>query len=192
MKFCSQCGSEVIFRQPVDDTHRRYVCVSCEQIHYQNPKIVTGCIPEWEGKVLLCRRAIEPRYGFWTLPAGFMELGETNYEAAIRETREEANARVKIIELYTVFNILHVDQVYMLFRSELMDLDFSPGDESLDVKLCEEREVPWDEIAFTAIRQTLKFYFQDKSKGRFKLHTGDIIKKNGMFSFSNDLFDGQG
>jgi len=183
MKYCNQCGSAVVYKQPPDDTHYRYICTSCETIHYQNPKIVTGCIPEWEGKVLLCRRAIEPRYGFWTLPAGFMELGETSFEAAVRETAEEANARVDAIELFSVLNLPHVDQVYMMFRSQLLDLDFSPGDESLDVKLFDESKVPWDEVAFTSIFHTLKFYFQDRQSGQFRLHTGDIIKCDGKYRF---------
>ena len=187
MKYCNQCGSKVAYRQPPDDTHLRYVCTSCDTIHYQNPKIVSGCIPEWEGKVLLCRRAIEPRYGYWTLPAGFMELGETNYEAALRETVEEANARVEVTELYSVLNIIHVDQIYMIFRSQLLDLDFSPGNESLDVKLFDESEIPWDEVAFTAIFHTLKFYFKDRQSGQFRLHTGDIIKRDGKYDFREGM-----
>jgi len=187
MKYCNQCGSAVVYKLPPNDTHYRYVCTSCETIHYQNPKIVTGCIPEWEGKVLLCRRAIEPRNGYWTLPAGFMELGETNYEAALRETAEEANARVAVNELYSVFNVLHVDQIYMMFRSQLLDLDFSPGKESLDVKLFDESEIPWDEVAFTAIHQTLKFYFKDRQSGQFRLHTGDIIKHDEKYDFRDWL-----
>jgi ADP-ribose pyrophosphatase YjhB (NUDIX family) len=187
MKYCNQCGSAVVFKLPPDDTHHRYVCTSCDTIHYQNPKIVTGCIPEWEGKVLLCRRAIEPRYGYWTLPAGFMELGETNYEAALRETAEEANARVDVIELYSVFNLQYADQVYMIFRSRLLDLDFSPGNESLDVKLFDESDIPWDKMAFTPIFHTLKFYFQDRHSGQYRLHTGDIIKRDGKYDFRDGL-----
>jgi ADP-ribose pyrophosphatase YjhB (NUDIX family) len=183
MKYCNQCGAKVILKIPPDDNRHRYICTSCETIHYLNPKVVAGCIPENAGKVLLCKRSIEPRYGYWTLPAGFMELGETSVEAAIRETVEEANARVEIIDLFAVFNLPHVDQVYMMFRSNLVDLDFSPGDESTEVDLFDESQIPWDDLAFTTIRQTLKFFFQDMQAGRFRLHTGDIIKKEGVYDF---------
>ncbi len=185
MKYCNQCGAEVSRIIPEGDNRLRYVCVSCEEIHYQNPKIVAGCIPEYEGKVLLCKRAIEPRYGYWTLPAGFMELQETTLEAAQRETLEEANARVSISELYTVFNLPHVGQVYMMYRSKLLDLDFFSGDESLEVNLFAEDEIPWDEIAFATIKYTLKFFFQDQENQKFSLHTGDIIKQeSGEHEFS--------
>ena len=183
MKFCSLCGGKIVSKIPNDDDRPRYVCTACETIHYQNPKVVAGCIPESDGKILLCRRAIEPRQGFWTLPAGFMELGETSMEAALRETLEEANARVELLGLYAVFNLPHVNQVYMMFRSELLDPDFSPGRESSEVKLFAEHLIPWDELAFTTIRQTLKFYFQDVQSGHFRLHTGDIIKQGDRYDF---------
>ena len=184
MNYCNQCGSEVIGKIPAGDNRLRYVCVSCEEIHYQNPKIVAGCIPEYEGKVLLCKRAIEPRYGYWTLPAGFMELEETSLEAALRETLEEANARVVISELYAVFNLPNVSQVYMMYRSQLLDLDFSAGEESLEVKLFAENEIPWDDIAFTTIKYTLKFFFQDQRNKEFSLHTGDISNQSdGTYGF---------
>ena len=184
MKFCNQCGAEVTGKIPKGDNRLRYVCISCQEIHYQNPKIVAGCIPEYEGKVLLCKRAIEPRYGYWTLPAGFMELEETSLEAALRETLEEANARVGISELYTVFNLPYVSQVYMMHRSQLLDLDFSAGEESLEVRLFSEDKIPWDDIAFTTIKHTLNFYFQDQRNRNFHLHTGDIIKLNdGSYDF---------
>lgn len=184
MKFCNQCGAEVTGKIPKGDNRLRYVCISCQEIHYQNPKIVAGCIPEYEGKVLLCKRAIEPRYGYWTLPAGFMELEETSPEAALRETLEEANARVGISELYTVFNLPYVSQVYMMYRSQLLDLDFSAGEESLEVRLFSEDKIPWDDIAFTTIKHTLNFYFQDQRNRNFHLHTGDIIKLNdGSYDF---------
>ena len=184
MKFCNQCGAEVTGKIPKGDNRLRYVCISCQEIHYQNPKIVVGCIPEYEGKVLLCKRAIEPRYGYWTLPAGFMELEETSLEAALRETLEEANSRVGISELYTVFNLPYVSQVYMMYRSQLLDLDFSAGEESLEVRLFSEDKIPWDDIAFTTIKHTLNFYFQDQRNRNFHLHTGDIIKLNdGSYDF---------
>jgi len=140
MKFCSFCGSGVELRVPEGDNLPRYICGQCETIHYQNPKIVTGCIAEWEDKILLCKRAIEPRAGNWTLPAGYMENRETTLQAAMRETQEEANADVEIKELYALFNIPHISQVYLIFRAALLNLDFKPGAESLDVKLFKEQE----------------------------------------------------
>ena len=178
MKYCSICGEEVILKIPVDDTRERHVCVSCETIHYQNPNVVAGAIPVWNDQVLLCRRSIEPRYGLWTLPAGFMEMGETTTEAAVRETMEEANARVEIQELYVVINLPQVNQVYMMFRSRLLDLDFHPGLESLETALFHESEIPWDTLAFRTITHTLRFYFKDKTRGKFPLHFGDIIRQD--------------
>ena len=183
MNYCSHCGAPITRIIPPEDDRLRYVCEACQTIHYQNPKVVAGCLPVYEDKILLCRRAINPRAGFWTLPAGFMELDETSLEAAVRETLEEANARVEIIELYAVFNLPHVNQVYMMFRSELLDRQFSPGAESLDTRLFNEEEIPWDELAFTTIRQTLKFFFQDRTIGEYRLHTGDIIKDGDRYSF---------
>ena len=184
MKFCNQCGAKVTGKIPKGDNRLRYVFISCQEIHYQNPKIVAGCIPEYEGKVLLCKRAIEPRYGYWTLPAGFMELEETSPEAALRETLEEANARVGISEVYTVINLTYVSQVYMMYRSQLLDLDVSAGGESLEGRLFSEDKIPWDDIAFTTIKHTLNFYFHDQRNRNFHLHTGDIIKLNdGSYDF---------
>ena len=137
MNFCTQCASPVALRVPAGDTMARHVCEACGEIHYQNPKIVAGCIPEWEGKILLCRRAIEPRKGLWTIPAGFMENGETVEQAAARETWEEACASVEISGLYAVFNIPHVNQVYMIFRAALKDETFAPGIERLETGLFE-------------------------------------------------------
>ncbi|MCH7696554.1 MAG: NUDIX hydrolase [Proteobacteria bacterium] len=183
MNFCSHCGETVILKIPEDDNRQRYVCLSCEMIHYQNPKVVTGCLPVWEDKILLCKRAIEPRYGLWTLPAGFMELGETTVEAAARETMEEANARVNIQGLYVVINLPQVDQVFMMFRSQLLDLDFSPGVESLAVELYTKQDIPWDSLAFGTIRQTLDFFFEDQQTGDYPLHVGDIVKHGDNYSF---------
>lgn len=184
MKYCCYCSTELIYEIPDDDNRHRYICQSCNIVHYQNPKIVAGCIPVWEDKILLCKRAIEPRYGYWTLPAGFMELQETSLEAGIRETLEEANARVEVENLFAVFNLPYVDQVYMMFRSRLLDLDFSPGAESLEVKLYKEDEIPWEDLAFATIRETLKLFFEDRRQGNFHIHTGDIIKKDGKYGFS--------
>ena len=183
MKHCNQCGAPVSLKIPADDNRHRHVCDSCEFIHYQNPKIVAGCIPVWEDKVLLCRRAIEPRHGYWTLPAGYMEMGETTSEAAIRETLEEANARVEIGGLYALINLPHVNQVYMMFRSQLLDLDFSPGQESLEVALYEKDDIPWEELAFTTIRNSLEFYFEDQKRNNFQLRIGDIVKKEDSYEF---------
>jgi ADP-ribose pyrophosphatase YjhB (NUDIX family) len=174
MKYCSQCGAEVGIDVPEGDNRPRHVCPECETIHYQNPKVVVGCIPVWEDRVLLCRRAIEPRYGLWTLPAGFMENGETAQQGAARETMEEASAEVEVNDLYSLFNLPHIDQVYMLFRSQLLDLEFGPGSESLDVRLFREEEIPWDEIAFPVVKETLKLFFADARSGAFPLRSGTI------------------
>ncbi len=175
MKFCSSCGNPVESRVPSGDNRERFVCNACGTIHYQNPKVVTGCLPLYQGRVLLCKRAIQPRSGLWTLPAGFLENGETSTQGAIRETLEEACANVSIEGLYTVFNLPHISQVYMFFRAELLDLDFKPGWESTDVRLFEEHEIPWEELAFPVIRDTLQHYFRDRSGGHFPVHVGDII-----------------
>ncbi|MBI1888095.1 MAG: NUDIX hydrolase [Nitrosomonadales bacterium] len=174
MNFCPSCGSAVELRCPDNDDRRRHICVACGMIHYQNPKMVIGAIPEWEDKILLCRRAIEPRYGLWTLPGGFMENGETTTEAAIRETLEEANARIAIGDLYSMYSLPYIDQVHLLFRARLLDPDFSPGAESLEVRLFAEHEIPWDEIAFRPIKYSLKHYFEDRRSGRFGLHIGEL------------------
>lgn len=176
MNYCSNCGAPVAQRIPEGDNRLRYVCAACDTVHYQNPKIVAGCIPDYGGRILLCRRAIEPRYGLWTLPAGFMENDETAVEAAERETLEEANARVDDLQLYTVLNIPHVNQVYLMFRSRLLDLDFTPGAESLDVRLFEPDALPWQDLAFPTVRETLRFYLEDARTGGFPLHFGDIVR----------------
>lgn len=174
-RFCPQCGSAKIeFRIPHDDDRERHICADCGHIHYLNPKVVVGTIPVWEDKVLLCKRAIEPRYGFWTLPAGFMEENETLEEGALRETREEAHARVTIEQMYTTLSLPQISQVYVLFRAKLDDLNFSAGTESLDVKLFTEDEVPWDQIAFRTITVSLKHFFADRKAGNFQPHVGEI------------------
>ena len=176
MKYCSKCGSRVEKKIPVGDERERFVCMDCETIHYQNPNIVTGCIPEYGNQILLCRRAIEPRYGLWTLPAGFMENGESTQQGAARETWEEAKAKVDDLTLYTVFNLPHISQVYMLFRAKLLNLDFAPGQESLEVKLFDEADIPWDELAFPVVKETLELYYQDKAQANFSLKMGDMFK----------------
>ncbi len=175
MKFCPTCGAPVELQLPQDDHRERHVCTVCHTIHYQNPKLIVGAIPEWEdGRILLCRRAIEPRSGLWTLPAGFMENGETTTEAAARETLEEANARIEVQDLYAMYNLPYIDQVQLLFRAKLLDLDFSPGVESLEVQLFAEHEIPWDELAFRAIRHSLQHYFADRQRGEFIFRNTDL------------------
>jgi ADP-ribose pyrophosphatase YjhB (NUDIX family) len=175
MKFCSNCGSDRIEQRiPEGDTLPRFVCAACATIHYQNPKIVVGCLPEWEDKVLLCKRAIEPRYGLWTLPAGFLENGETVPDGATRETLEEAKAKVEVGPLYTMISLPYINQVYIIFRARLLDLDFGPGTESLDVRLFAEDEIPWDTLAFRTIYRTLRTYFADRRAGSFGVHVSTI------------------
>jgi len=174
MKFCSQCGNPVSQKIPQGDNRLRHVCDRCQTIHYQNPRIVAGCLPIWEKQILLCRRAIQPRYGLWTLPAGFMENGETVEQAAIRETREEACARVRDLQLYTLFDLPHINQVYMLFRAELSDLDFAAGEESLEVQLFDEADIPWSELAFPTIGRTLEYFFADRLTETYPLRNEPI------------------
>lgn len=174
MKFCSDCGAAVSLKIPAGDSLPRYVCDACATIHYQNPKMIVGCIAEWENRILLCRRAIEPRMGLWTVPAGFMENGETTAQGASRETLEEANARVEVGPLYAMYNIPHINQVYILFRARLLDLDFGAGEESLEVKLFSETDIPWQEIAFATVRNTLSHYFGDRRRGSYGMHIGTI------------------
>lgn len=167
MKFCSQCGHPVTQRVPEGDTRPRFVCGHCGVIHYQNPNIVAGCVPIWEDQILLCRRAIEPRRGFWTLPAGFMENGETLEQAASRETDEEACARVDNLELYTLFDLPHINQVHVFFRAQLADLNFAVGEESLEVRLFAQNQIPWSELAFPTVGRTLEYFFTDRLDRHF-------------------------
>jgi len=187
MKFCSECGHAVALAIPEGDNRPRHVCSQCGTIHYQNPKNVIGTIPVWEHEgqlqVLLCRRAIEPRYGYWTLPAGFMENGETTGEAAARETEEEAGANIELGPLFALLNVAHVHQVHMFYLARLVDLDFHPGEESLEVQLFTESDIPWDDLAFPTIRKTLELFFADRVKMReggkdvgHGVHTHDIVR----------------
>jgi len=178
MKFCNHCGSDRLeWRIPDGDTLPRYVCASCGTIHYQNPKVVVGCLPEWQDQVLLCKRAIEPRYGLWTLPAGFLENGETVVAGAIRETLEEANARVEVGELYTMISLPQINQVYMMFRARLVDLRFGPGTESLEVALFDEADIPWEALAFRTITRTLRNFFLDRKLGAFPIRVSAIERR---------------
>jgi len=180
MRYCSNCGSRVTSRIPKGDDRERYVCDNCRMIHYQNPKVVVGCIPEYEKEILLCKRSIEPRYGFWTVPAGFLENGETVSDGAKREALEEAIARVEILGLFTVFNLTDINQVYLIFRSRLLDRNFGVGEESLEVKLYKEDDIPWEVIAFRPIKESLRLYFKDRKKGHFPLHMGRITFSQGI------------
>jgi ADP-ribose pyrophosphatase YjhB (NUDIX family) len=173
MKFCNVCGGSINRLIPKGDNRERYVCSDevCGEIHYQNPRIITGCLPIYKEQILLCRRAIEPRLGLWTLPAGFLENQETTQQGAERESLEEANANLDIKELYTIFDIPHINQVYFFYRAELLDTDFSPGIESLDVKLFKKEDIPWDELAFPAIKKTLEYYIEDSAKQQFKFRS---------------------
>jgi ADP-ribose pyrophosphatase YjhB (NUDIX family) len=176
-KHCPNCGAAVDYRIPADDNRERAVCPSCHSIHYQNPLNVVGTLPVWEadGRVLLCRRAIEPRHGLWTLPAGFMELGETTAEGALRETQEEAGADVEMGPLYSLINVTRVGQVHLFYLAQLRSPAFDPGPESLEARLFAEDEIPWDEIAFKTTRETLRAYFDDRRAGQgFPLRTLDI------------------
>jgi ADP-ribose pyrophosphatase YjhB (NUDIX family) len=184
MKFCSECAHPVALAIPEGDNRPRYVCSHCDAIHYQNPKLVVGSIPVWEEdgelKVLLCKRAIEPRHGYWTLPAGFMENAETTAEAAVRETEEEAGANIEIGELFTLLNVAHVHQVHLFYLARLVDRDFAPGVESLEVRLFSQHEIPWDDLAFPTIRTTLELFFADRVKmregGNYGFHSHDITR----------------
>ena len=174
INFCPSCGAATELRCPDDDNRPRHICTACGTIHYQNPRMVIGSIPEWEDKILMCRRAIEPRYGLWTLPGGFMENGETTTEAAIRETAEEANARIAIGDPYSMYSLPYINHVNILFRAKLLDMNFAPGPESLEVKLFTEEEIPWNEIAFRPIKLSLEHYFADRRKGHFSFHVGEL------------------
>ncbi len=176
-KYCPRCGAAAMRAcVPEGDNRNRAVCAECSYIDYRNPRIVAGCIAAWEDRVLLCLRAIEPRAGAWTLPAGFMENDESVSEAAQRETLEEANAHVELQGLSSVLSVPYANQVHLMFRARLFAPSCSPGPESRAVRLFQEQQVPWEELAFSSVSQALKFYFADRSAGRFQLHVGDILK----------------
>jgi ADP-ribose pyrophosphatase YjhB (NUDIX family) len=174
IQHCRACGSRTTYRIPPDDNRERAICEGCGEIHYENPINVVGTVPVWEQRVLLCRRAIEPRHGLWTLPAGFLELGETIEQGALRETDEEAGARIELLPLFTVLNVVAAGQVHFFHRARLLDPHLAPGPETLEARLFAEHEVPWDELAFRTVRETLRHFFADRAGGRFELHTGDI------------------
>jgi ADP-ribose pyrophosphatase YjhB (NUDIX family) len=177
MKFCNECGAPVELRIPEGDNLPRYVCGACGKVHYQNPLVVVGCVPEHEQRILLCRRAIEPRRGYWTVPAGFMEIGETLQQAAAREAREEALAEVSVGSLLTVVHVLHAAQVHVFFRASLAAARYGVGAESLEVALVSAAEIPWDDIAFPSTEYTLRRYLEDRAAGAEPHHFTTIERR---------------
>ncbi|MCK9514590.1 MAG: NUDIX hydrolase [Ottowia sp.] len=178
IKHCRRCGSVVVYRIPDDgDTRERAVCPVCGEIHYANPLIVTGTVPTWGRRILLCRRAIEPRQGKWTLPAGFMELDETLAQGAARETVEESGADFYMGPLFSALSVPRVGQVHFFFLATLRSAALAPGPESLEAGLFDEADIPWDELAFPTIRKTLEFFLADRRRGRFDVHTWDISQR---------------
>jgi ADP-ribose pyrophosphatase YjhB (NUDIX family) len=169
-----ECGARLVLRVPEGDSRPRHICPRCGEIHYLNPKLVIGCIAEWDGRILLCRRAIEPRYGFWTLPAGFMENGESTAQAALRETTEEACARAAIEQLFALVSIPHIDQVHLFYRARMLDAGFGAGEESLETKLFDEAGIPWERLAFRSVALCLEAYFQDRRAGAFGFHESTL------------------
>ncbi len=178
LKYCRVCGTAVVYRLPDDgDTKERAVCPACNTVHYENPLNVVGTVPVWgDGgeQVLLCKRNIEPRKGKWTLPAGFMEMGETTAEGAARETDEEAGASFEMQGLFSLMNVARVGQVHLFYRARLLHTDFAPGYETMEARLFTEAEIPWDEIAFRTVKETLELYFADRRTGQFGIHAVDI------------------
>lgn len=174
MKFCSNCAAPVARRVPPGDSLPRWLCDRCGVIHYENPRLVIGTVPEWDGRLLLCRRAIEPRYGYWTLPAGFMENDETAAGAALRETLEESGARVELVAPFSMISVPHANQVHVFYRARLLELEFRPGEETMDVALFDEAQLPWKEIAFRSVGLTLRHWLADRKLGTFGFHAEDI------------------
>ena len=175
MKYCNQCGSKLAYRIPENDDRARFICDTCQTIHYQNPNMVVGCIPVWEDRILMCRRSIEPRYGKWTIPAGYLEQRETVEEGAKRELLEEAGATVEFLEPYALYNIPFISQVYLIFRGPLKDDKFLAGHESLEAKLFKKQEIPWDDLAFTVVKKVLSRYYKDFLEDVFSFYMDDIL-----------------
>lgn len=170
MSFCTECGHATQDKIPLGDHQIRQVCINCDTIRYVNPKVICGALAIWQDKVLLCRRAIEPRYGLWTLPAGYMELFETMEQGSARETREEAEAEVEIEHLYCMYNIPRIGQIYVLFKANLINGKFGAGEESIESRLFAEDEIPWDQLAFPSVERTLRHYFADKKQHNYPMH----------------------
>jgi ADP-ribose pyrophosphatase YjhB (NUDIX family) len=174
IKYCRACGALVAYVVPADDNRERAVCPSCSTVHYENPLNVVGTVPVWGAQILLCKRAIEPRRGLWTLPAGFLELGETTAQGALRETIEEAGAQIELGPLFSVLNVARVGQVHLFYQATMRSQVLAPGSETLEARLFREEEVPWDEIAFRTVRETLRYFFDDRRRGQFGVHCADI------------------
>lgn len=175
IKHCRNCGASVVYRVPDDgDTHQRAVCPACDTIHYENPLNVVGTVPYLGDRVLLCKRNIEPRWGKWTLPAGFMELDESTGEGAARETREESGAQFELEGLFSVLSVPRVGQVHLFYLARLLSDVFDPGFETIEARLFTQQEIPWEEIAFRTVKETLERYFEDRARGEFSVHTFDI------------------
>lgn len=174
IQHCRVCGATTAYRVPADDNRERAVCTSCGEIHYENPINVVGTVPVWGEQVLLCRRNIEPRYGMWTLPAGFLELGESVSAGALRETEEEAGAHIELQGLFTVLDVVRAGQLHLFWRARMLDTHLAPGPETIEARLFREDEVPWEQMAFRTVRQTLEHFFADRRAGHFGLHTGQI------------------
>lgn len=175
IQFCTQCGSPVSFSIPAGDNRPRHICTHCAHIHYENPRLVVGCLAIWEGKILLCRRAIEPRLGYWTLPAGFMENGETTAQAATRETQEEAGASIEIDAPCLMVSLAHIDQVHLFYRGRLLTPDYAAGEESLEVALVAPNEIPWQELAFRSVKLCLEQYLEDSQSGQFRFREAELL-----------------
>lgn len=174
IQYCCRCGANVSLLVPPGDTLPRHVCQACGHIHYENPRLVVGCVAEWEGRILMCRRAIEPRHGYWTLPGGFMENGETTAQAAMRETLEEAGADVAVDAPFAMVNIPHINQVHLFYRGQLRTPHFSAGEESLEVCLLAPADIPWAELAFRSVALCLERYLRDREQCRFGFHEADL------------------
>jgi ADP-ribose pyrophosphatase YjhB (NUDIX family) len=174
ISYCTQCGASTSPQIPPGDNLPREVCCHCGHIHYDNPRLIVGCIAEWEGRLLLCRRAIAPRIGYWTLPAGFMENGETTAQAAIRETLEEAGAAVDIDAAFSMISLAHINQIHLFYRGHMITPDFLAGEESLEVALFKPEEIPWEELSFRSVKLCLAFYLRDRQLGRFGFHEHEL------------------
>lgn len=176
MNFCPDCGRDVAFRIPDGDDRERHVCNGCGAIHYHNPKIIVGCVPVVGDRILLCKRAIEPRYGLWTLPAGFMENLETTADGAARETLEEAAAVATDLALYRIFDVPHISQVYMFYRCNVAGGQYGVGPESLETRLFSAEDLPWDELAFPVVREVLHEYLSDRSRDHYPVRHSVISR----------------
>ena len=170
LNFCPSCSAKIVYQMPAGDNRQRAVCTQCKTIHYQNPRVVVGTIPVWQNQILLCRRAIEPRYGYWTLPAGFMENGESTAQGAARETDEEAGVQIAMGDLFSVIDVPQVRQVHIFYLATVLSPVFNPGEESLEVQLFSEADIPWKDLAFQTVSQTLKWFFEDRKNHTLSVH----------------------